>query len=165
MSKFNIGDTVRITRIDGNVSTLTNKLKECEIGGVYDLDKWEEKIFCVCSNNEEYKDFYGNVLPVYLLSHKGQICGYVYEEVLQKVKEEDLINFYLHWESPEKLPKKMMDDYLNSLPFSEDVLVDTENGYTVGYYDFTKSKWCSNLDIGMELKVLEWTYIGKNHWK
>ena len=160
MIQFQIGDSVKVTKFGYNVASLTAKIKSCANNGVYSIKNWDKKVFTVVSVPVKLPAVGDTIcFNAYAIAYKGSICGYVYEEALKLTTDEELEEFVLHWESPEKLPEKITDDYLHSLSFSEDVLVDTENGYTVGYYDFTKGKWFSNLDSTIELEVIKWTYF------
>lgn len=162
MTKFQIGDSVKVTEFGYNVASLTAKIKSCTIGGVYSIKNWDKKVFTIISCPVKLPEVGDTIcFNAYAIAYKGSICGYVYEEALEHTTDEELEEFVLKWENPAKLPEKLRwedegQDYYN---FSKDVLIKTNTGYTVGYYDFIEGKWFSSWDCPISLKVKKWTYF------
>ena len=163
MTKFQIGDSVKVTEFGYNVSSLTAKIKSCATGGVYSIKNWDKKVFTIISWPVKLPEVGDTIcFNAYAIAYKGSICGYVYEEALERTTDEELKEFVLQWESFEELPIAPIEnisDYIEPLGHSDDVLIETSTGCTVGYYDFTEGKWFSNLDPSIELEVIKWTYF------
>lgn len=163
MIQFQIGDSVKVTEFGYNVAPLTAKIKSCAIGGVYSIKNWDKKVFTIISVPVKLPAVGDTIcFNAYAIAYKGSVCGYVYEEALKLTTDEELEEFVLQWEGPEKVPATPIEnisDCGESLGYSDDVLIETSTGCTVGYYDFTEGKWFSNWDSTIELEVIKWSYF------